>query len=222
MIRLSVNGEELTEIELRPARERYPLELPLREGVNEIAMRFRYAGDPNRSSADRRRLAVAFYRFDILPEGEAPVARSPGPFAWVSSGLHLPAGGAVTLYADVPGDARLRLTPGDGVDVVVRSEESTLVEKTLAGEEVWEQGPTCERPRRDRSSLRERHRHTARAFRQGIDGAATSAERGRCQHNADRARRRERAPNGTLWPRTGEQPPQSMLWERLASFSMLP
>ena len=138
-IRLSVNGEELTEIELRPARERYPLELPLREGVNEIAMRFRYAGDPNRSSADRRRLAVAFYRFDILPEGEAPVARSPGPFAWVSSGLHLPAGGAVTLYADVPGDARLRLTPGDGVDVVVRSEESTLVEKTLAGEEVWEQ-----------------------------------------------------------------------------------
>ncbi len=137
-IRLSVNGEELTEIGLRPARERYPVELPLREGRNEIAMRFRYAGDPNRRSADRRRLAVAFYRFDILPEGEAPVARSPGPFAWVNSGLHLPAGGAVTLYADVPGEAQLRLTPGDGVDIVVRSERSTLVEQTLAGEEAWE------------------------------------------------------------------------------------
>ena len=141
-IRLSVNGEELTEIELRPARERYPVELPLREGSNEMAMRFRYAGDPNRSSADRRRLAVAFYRFDILPEGEAPVARSPGPFAWVNSGLHVPAGGAVTLYADVPGEAKLRLTSSDGVVVVVRSERSTtfpLIEETLAGEEAWEQ-----------------------------------------------------------------------------------
>jgi len=138
-IRLSVNGEELTEIELRPTRERYPFELPLREGRNEIRMRFRYAGDPNRSSADRRRLAVAFYRFDIPPEGEAPVARRPGPFAWVNEGLHLPAGGSVTFYADVPGEAQLRLTPGDGVDIVVRTERSTLVEETLAGEEVWEQ-----------------------------------------------------------------------------------
>ena len=138
-IRLNVNGEELTTIELRPARERYPVELPLRQGQNEIAMRFRYAGDPNRSSADRRRLAVAFYRFDILPEGEAPVARSPGPFAWMDEGLHLPAGGSVTLYADIPGEARLRLTPGDGVAIAVRGERSTLVEETLAGDEAWEQ-----------------------------------------------------------------------------------
>jgi arylsulfatase A-like enzyme len=137
-IRLSVNGEELTEIELRPARERYPVELPLREGQNEIAMRFRYAGDPNRSSADRRRLAVAFYRFDILPEGEAPVARSLGPFAWVDDGLLLPAGGSVTLYADIPGEAQLRLTSSNGVDIVVRSQRSTLVEETLAGEDVWQ------------------------------------------------------------------------------------
>ena len=131
-IALTVNGEDLTEVELRPTRESYPIELPLVAGENTIEMRFRYAGDPNRSSADRRRLAAAFYRFDIPPESDAPVAGRTGPFAWVDSGLHLPAGGGVTLYADVDSDARLELTTsGPGLTVKVRSEEGGLVDASV-------------------------------------------------------------------------------------------
>ena len=128
-IGLTVNGEDLTEVELRPARESYPIELPLVAGENTVEMRFRYAGDPNRGSADRRRLAAAFYRFDIPPEGDEPVAGRTGPFAWVDDGLHLPAGGGVTLYADVDGDARLELTTsGPGLKLKVRSDEQSLVD----------------------------------------------------------------------------------------------
>ena len=139
-IGLTVNGEDLTEVELRPARESYPIELPLVVGENTVEMRFRYAGDPNRGSADRRRLAAAFYRFDIPPEGDAPVAGRTGPFAWPDvddvddedEGLHLPAGGGVTFYADVDGDARLELTTsGPGLHVKVRSEERTLVDVSV-------------------------------------------------------------------------------------------
>ena len=128
-IGLTVNGEDLTEVELRPARESYPIELPLVAGENTVEMRFRYAGDPNRGSADRRRLAAAFYRFDIPPEGDEPVAGRTGPFAWVDDGLHLPAGGGVTLYADVDGDARLELTTSEpGLKLKVRSDEQSLVD----------------------------------------------------------------------------------------------
>ncbi len=128
-IGLTVNGEDLTEVELRPARESYPIELPLVAGENTVEMRFRYAGDPNRGSADRRRLAAAFYRFDIPPECDEPVAGRTGPFAWVDDGLHLPAGGGVTLYADVDGDARLELTTsGPGLKLKVRSDEQSLVD----------------------------------------------------------------------------------------------
>ena len=128
-IGLTVNGEDLTEVELRPARESYPIELPLVAGENTVEMRFRYAGDPNRGSADRRRLAAAFYRFDIPPEGDEPVAGRTGPFAWVDDGLHLPAGGGVTLYADVDGNARLELTTsGPGLKLKVRSDKQSLVD----------------------------------------------------------------------------------------------
>ena len=133
-IGLTVNGEDLTEVELRPARESYPIELPLVTGENTVEMRFRYAGDPNRGSADRRRLAAAFYRFDIPPESDAPVAGRKGPFAWLDEdeGLHLPAGGGVMLYADVDGDARLELTTsGPGLTVKVRSEGGALVDASV-------------------------------------------------------------------------------------------
>ena len=132
-IALTVNGKDLTEVELRPSRESYPIELPLVAGVNTVEMRFRYAGDPNRSSADRRRLAAAFYRFDIPPESEVPVAGRKGPFAWLEEqGLHLPAGGGVTLYADVNGDARLELmTSVPGLHVKVRSDERELLDETV-------------------------------------------------------------------------------------------
>ena len=131
-IALTVNGEALTELELRPTRESYPVELPLVFGENTVEMRFRYAGDPNRGSADRRRLTAAFYRFNIPPESDVPVAGRKGPFAWFDSGLHLPPGGGVTLYADVDGDARLELTTsGPGVTVKVRSQEGELVDASV-------------------------------------------------------------------------------------------
>lgn len=131
-IALTVNGEALTEVALRPTRESYPIELPLVVGENTVEMRFRYAGDPNRGSADRRRLAAAFYRFDIPPESDAPVAGRTGPFARVDDGIHLPAGGGVALYAELNGDARLELTTsGPGLHVKVRSEEGVLVDASV-------------------------------------------------------------------------------------------
>lgn len=131
-IALTVNGEALTEVELRPTRESYPIELPLVVGENTVEMRFRYAGDPNRGSADRRRLAAAFYRFDIPPESDAPVAGRTGPFARVDDGIHLPAGGGMALYAELNGDARLELTTsGPGLHVKVQSEEGVLVDASV-------------------------------------------------------------------------------------------
>ena len=140
-IRLRVNGEELSELELRPARERYPVELPLVRGENAVQMRFRYAGDPNRASADHRRLAVAFYRFDVLPEGETPVRGKPGPFSWVEKGLQIPAGGRVTVYADVSGEARLRLTRARpaALHVRARTKDRILFDHTLEDDELFEQ-----------------------------------------------------------------------------------
>lgn len=131
-IALTVNGEDLAEVELRPTRESYPIELPLMLGQNTVEMRFRYAGDPNRGSADRRRLAAAFYRFDIPPEIDAPVAGRTGPFTRVDDGIHLPTGGRVALYAGLNGDARLELTTsGPGLHVKVLSEEGVLVEASV-------------------------------------------------------------------------------------------
>ena len=138
-IAVSVNGKKVTDIELRPGRERYPIELPLFVGDNAVAMRFRYWGDPQRSSADRRRLAAAFYRFDIPPEGDAPVAGRTAPFSWTGAGLHLPAGGSVAAYADVDHGARLEVTTSaPGVHVTLRSEERVWLEETLERATTWE------------------------------------------------------------------------------------
>lgn len=133
-IALTVNGIELDELELRPARESYPVELPLVAGDNVVDMRFRYAGDPNRASADRRRLAAAFHRFDIPPESEAPVAGRTGPFTFVEDGLYIPSGGTVTVYAEIAGDARLSVVAnGSGLSVHVRSRNEELVSATVDG-----------------------------------------------------------------------------------------
>lgn len=131
-IAIRANGRDVTEIELRPVRESYPIELPLEAGENTISMRFRYAGDPNRSSADRRPLAAAFYRFGLPPPGEIPAARRAGPFSWTEEGLRLPGGGRVSLYADVSRDARLVVTTtGRGLAVTVRSQEGVLVDEVV-------------------------------------------------------------------------------------------
>jgi arylsulfatase A-like enzyme len=136
-IALSVNGRDVTEIELRPGRERYPVELPIVAGENTVGLRFRYAGDPNRRSADRRELAAAFYRFDIPPDGVAPVAGATGPFARVDGGIHLPAGGGVLLYARVDDGARVRVeTTRPGLTVDVRSRERELASQTV--DTAWE------------------------------------------------------------------------------------
>lgn len=138
-IALSVNGEKIRDLELRPGRESYPVELPVLVGDNTVSMQFRYWGDPHRSSADRRRLAVAFYRFDIPPEGEALVAGRTGAFSWTSEGLHLPAGGSVALYANVDGDARLQVTTsGPGVNVTIQSDDHVALDETLAEAGAWE------------------------------------------------------------------------------------
>lgn len=131
-VAVSLNGAAVTEVELRPVRESYPIELPLVRGENTVQMQFRYAGDPNRRSADRRRLAAAFYRFDVPPPGEAPVARRTGPFSWTEEGLRLPANGSLSFFVDVEGEARLRVAAsGPGVTVTARSAETLLVDETV-------------------------------------------------------------------------------------------
>ncbi len=57
-IEVVVNGAPLAPFELRPGRDRYPVELPILEGENRVELKFRYAGDPTRSD-----------------EGEAPARR---------------------------------------------------------------------------------------------------------------------------------------------------
>ncbi len=116
-IQLAVNGEELAPIGLRPGRGRYPADIDLRAGENEVTIRFRYAGEPTGSAADRRRLAVAFYRFE-LPFDAAQAPSERGAFARVAgddgkAGIMLPAGGGISIYAELEEEpARLRVRVG--------------------------------------------------------------------------------------------------------------
>jgi len=120
VVDLSANSLSLPSVELREGRNRYPLEIPLVEGVNEIRMKFAYAkapGDVDDASVDRRRLAAAIYRFDVLPVDAAPVAGRPGPFALVSTrdgsrGIYLPDGGVLSYFMEVPPSARLVVSAG--------------------------------------------------------------------------------------------------------------
>lgn len=134
-IQLTVNGEELEPIGLRPGRGRYPADIDLRAGENEVTIRFRYAGEPTRSTADRRRLAVAFYRFE-LPFGDAAQGLSErGAFARVAGddgkpGIMLPAGGEISLYAELDEEsARLRVRLGaDSPELLAARGTRLLVE----------------------------------------------------------------------------------------------
>jgi len=145
---LTLNGDELPPLHLREGRARYPVELPLVEGENVVEIRFRYARAPRDvggESRDRRRLAVAFYRFDVPPEGEPAVEGKPGPFAIVEplsgpAGVFLPAGGRLSYFLEVPPEShlsvevgarqpeRLLAPAGARVQVRVRSEESLETE----------------------------------------------------------------------------------------------
>ncbi|HSF18413.1 MAG TPA: sulfatase [Vicinamibacteria bacterium] len=152
-IGVTLNGEELSPIELRAGRDRYPRELELHAGWNEVGLRFRYAGNPTRASADRRRLAVAFYRFDVSFDGLPPVAGRPGPFERVDDALFIPARGSISFFHEGGAPARLRLrigsdhiprlaaARGSGVRVTVRSPAESREHTVVAEAEVttWEE-----------------------------------------------------------------------------------
>jgi arylsulfatase A-like enzyme len=145
-IEVLANGSSLPPFELRPGRDRYPIELPIARGENEIELRFRYAGEPARSSKEKRRLAAAFYRFE-MPFHDA----RPGAFAAVADGILVPAKGSLSFFLELPADARLRLRAGSpdfpapagsGVTASLRGEEGELWSETFTlsrvGTESWE------------------------------------------------------------------------------------
>jgi len=133
-IAITLNGDELTEIELRPGRERYPVEVPLVSGDNVFELFFRYAGDPNRRSSDRRELAVAFFQAAVMPSGEPPVAGAPSPFSFRDGYLMLPAGGAVTVYPEIAGEATLSVSTSEASSGARISVTASSSEETLLGE----------------------------------------------------------------------------------------
>jgi len=132
------NGSELAPIELRPGRERYPVQLPLVRGENHIELRFRYAGEPTRSSKEKRRLAAAFYRFDVpFDDWSARV----GPFGSIANGIFVPSGGSLSFFLELPEDARLRLEVGAEDPPQLRAPAGARVTVTIAGEdgEIWKE-----------------------------------------------------------------------------------
>ena len=115
---LVVNDVNNGHIDLHVGRGRYPVVMDIVQGINRIEMSFDYAGDPAaKAGVDRRRLAAAFYRFDIAPPHEDPIAGSLAPFALVRPvgslpGVYLPAGGALAFFLRIPVDSSLRITGG--------------------------------------------------------------------------------------------------------------
>jgi arylsulfatase A-like enzyme len=148
---VTANGVELDPLELRPGRERYPVPLPLVRGSNRIELRFRYAGEPVRSSREKRRLAAAFYRFEVPFEDWG--ART-GPFSGTDDGILVPSGGRISFFLELPPRARLRLgvgaeeppqlraPAGSSVTVTIAAEEGELWKETFAlsriGAKTWE------------------------------------------------------------------------------------
>ncbi|MGH9320632.1 MAG: sulfatase family protein [Vicinamibacteria bacterium] len=137
------NGAELSPIELRRGRNRYPIQLPLVRGENRIELRFRYAGEPNRSpkgKPDKRRLAAAFYRFEIpFEDWSARV----GPFEWVepAKGVFVPSEGELSFFLELPVGARLRLAVGAEDPIQLRAPIGARVTATLSSEtgEIWKE-----------------------------------------------------------------------------------
>jgi arylsulfatase A-like enzyme len=137
-ISLTANGSELPGIELRPGRERYPLELPLVRGENHVALRFRYSGEPTRSAREKRRLAAAFYRFEV-PFGNLPARL--GAFASMAKGVFVPSGGSLSFFLELPQGARLRLGAGASEPPSLRAPAGSEVTVSLASEsgEIWKE-----------------------------------------------------------------------------------
>jgi arylsulfatase A-like enzyme len=118
---LSVNGVGLPPLPIGEGRNRrYPLQLDLVEGVNEVEIGFAYTrapGDVDPGSTDRRRLSAAFYRFEVPPKNTNPVMDEPGAFSLVrpseaSAGIYLPKGGRLSYFLEVPEGAHLTVTVG--------------------------------------------------------------------------------------------------------------
>jgi len=132
------NGSELAPIELHPGRERYPVQLPLVRGENRIELRFRYAGEPTRSSREKRRLAAAFYRFEVPFDNWSGRV---GPFGSSASGIFVPAGGSLSFFLELPPKARLRLGVGAQDPPPLRAAAGSEVTVTLAAEqgEIWKE-----------------------------------------------------------------------------------
>jgi arylsulfatase A-like enzyme len=118
---ISLNGQSLPPLRIGEGRgRRYPLELTLLQGVNTVEVGFAYArapGDIDPESADRRRLAAAFYRFEVPPKDSILVAGKPGAFSLVqpvegSPGIYIPQGGRLSYFLEVPKHANLFVTLG--------------------------------------------------------------------------------------------------------------
>ncbi len=138
------NGVELDPIELRPGRERYPVPLPLVRGENRIELGFRYAGEPVRSSREKRRLAAAFYRFEVPFEDWTARA---GPFGGTDNGILVPSGGRISFFLELPPRARLRLGVGAEDPSQLRAPAGSAVTVTIAAEggELWKETFTLPR-----------------------------------------------------------------------------
>jgi len=119
VVEIRVNDNLLPPLTLREGRARYPLPLTLEQGRNRVELRFSQHHLPSRDSGgERRKLAVAFHRWEIPPESEAMGSDRPGPFSivrsrWGTVGLMLPPGGAVSYYTRLPRRARLVVKAGD-------------------------------------------------------------------------------------------------------------
>ncbi len=150
-VEVIANGEALAPFELRPGRERYPVQIPIVHGENRIELRFRYAGEPARSSNEKRRLAAAFYRFEV--PFQTWTARA-GAFASTANGVFVPSGGALSFFLELPEKTLLRLgagaedfpelraPAGSEVAVTVATDDRDLWKETFTvsriGAETWE------------------------------------------------------------------------------------
>jgi len=146
-IAVVANGSELDPIELRPGRERYPVELPLLRGENHIELRFRYAGEPARSSREKRLLSAAFYRFEVPFDDFRARA---GPFGTPDNrdnGILVPSGGSLSFFLELPQQARLRLGVGAEEPPALRAPAGSEVRVTIAAEEgeLWTETFTVSR-----------------------------------------------------------------------------
>jgi arylsulfatase A-like enzyme len=143
-VEVIANGAALAPFELRPGRERYPVQIPIVSGENRIELRFRYAGEPARSSNEKRRLAAAFYRFEV--PFQTWTART-GAFASNASGVLVPSGGTLSFFLELPENALLRVRVGSEDSPELRSPAGSEVEVTIATDDrdLWKETFTVSR-----------------------------------------------------------------------------